>query len=106
MREEDGYGLALDQVLGAALEQAEVGKPFGDHQLRRAMDIAELGSRKTALRRLLTCALDDAVELALLGREVRGDGVGPGDVAVVAAILGTGVDEHQLAGLQLPIGGR
>src|SRR5262249_17671422 len=50
-------------------------------------------------------ALDDAEELALLRGEVSRHGVRASDVAVVAAILGAGVDQHQLAGLQPPISG-
>src|SRR5437870_2776948 len=99
MREEDRHGLTLDQVFCATKEQAELGKSVGDLELGTAVDVVELRSNEAAFRRLLERALDDVVQRALLGRELSRDGVGARDVAVVAAVLGAGIDEHQLAGL-------
>jgi hypothetical protein len=70
VREEDRHRLALDQILGVAAEQAELAEPFGDHELRAAVDLAKLRSRQATLRGLLARSSDDSEELSLLGGEV------------------------------------
>ena len=107
VREEERLRAALDQALRLAAQQSELDQALGDDQRRRAVHVAPLGTGGAALESRAERRRDDRVELPLLRRELARGRIRAGDVAGVAAVLGAGVDQDQLAvGEPRDVGGK
>ncbi len=61
------------------------------------MDVAPLDASDAALRCFHIGRLNNRIDVLLLGGEAARGGVGAGDVAGVAAVLGAGVDQDEIA---------
>ena len=64
----------------------------------RAVHVAPFGIWLAGLGRGGESFSNDGVEVRLFRCERAGDGIGPGDVAGVAAVLAACVDEHEFSG--------
>src|SRR5439155_9176691 len=87
--------------LRRATEYAKLDIPIPDHQRRRAVDVVPPRSRTACGDRGLAGAPDRVVDERLLGAERPADGVRASDVARVAAVLGAGVDQQEVAVAEL-----
>ena len=89
------------------LHPARVGHQAQTHQTRfqhlvaRRLDIARLRADSRGLLPGLLRRENDVEDVPLLARELAVDGIGAGDVARDALIVGGGVDEQEVARLHL-----
>src|SRR5206468_2946884 len=106
VREEQRDGAALEERLGAALEDPEVDEPLSDYQRGSPMHLAPFDPWSARLDRRAQGPPDDAVEVLLLRTEGSRGGIGAGHIAGVTAVLASRVDQHQFATAERACGRR
>ena len=104
VREKERDRAPLEQRFGRTAQDSESDEAVSNNVRRRAVHVAPFDIWLAGLGRCGESLPNDGVELRLLRRERAGDGICPGDVAGVAAVLAARVDEHEFAGSERPRG--
>ena len=101
VREEQRVGAGLDQAIDAALQQAHVDQPLGDHSRREQVQVAIAHAGLDRLDRRHFGAQHDVVDVASFGVELAADRPGSRDVrAIPGGVLGAAVEQDDVGLLE------